>query len=143
MAYYYSFDGKEGVCLECKRDVEYIEKMIEKEQDFYQCMESFAPPSLTDRDYEIRNDNLWSAYAEQWKQAKKALTSSEKKEKELREALMGMINGKNTKGAGVCVTKIARKGTVDYSMIPQLKGVDLENYRKDSTEFWRIIEEKK
>lgn len=33
--FYYSFDGENGVIIEVKRDDEYIEKMIEKEKEFW------------------------------------------------------------------------------------------------------------
>jgi len=31
-----------------------------------------------------------------------------------------------------------RKGTVDYTKIPEIQGVDLEKYRKKAVSFWRI-----
>lgn len=34
-AYYYSFDGQKGIILEVKRDEGFIEKMLEKETDFW------------------------------------------------------------------------------------------------------------
>ena len=43
-AYYYSFDGEKGIVLEVKRDQEFIEMMIEKEKDFWNCVQTFVPP---------------------------------------------------------------------------------------------------
>lgn len=43
-AYYYSFDGERGVIIEVKRDKEFIEKMIEKEKEFWHCLQTFTPP---------------------------------------------------------------------------------------------------
>lgn len=34
-AYYFSFDGTSGIIIEVKRDQEFIEKMIEKEREFW------------------------------------------------------------------------------------------------------------
>lgn len=43
-AYYYSFDGENGVTLEVERDEEYIESLIRKELDFWKCICTFTPP---------------------------------------------------------------------------------------------------
>lgn len=39
-SYYYSFDGLKGVILEVKRDQEFIEKMIEKETEFWNILQT-------------------------------------------------------------------------------------------------------
>lgn len=36
------------------------------------------------------------------------------------------------------LTKVERKGSVNYKDIPELKGVDLESYRKASSSFWKL-----
>lgn len=36
------------------------------------------------------------------------------------------------------LTKIERKGSIDYKKVPELKGVDLEQYRKNSSEYWSL-----
>lgn len=43
-SFYYSFDGKKGIILEVKRDQEFIEKMLEKELDFWNCLQTLTPP---------------------------------------------------------------------------------------------------
>lgn len=50
LAYYYSFDGEKGIIIEVKRDQEYIEKMIEKEMDFWQIIQAHNVSKT--RDYE-------------------------------------------------------------------------------------------
>lgn len=44
-AYYYSFDGERGVVIEVKRDQAFIDRMIEKEQEFWNCVQTFIPPN--------------------------------------------------------------------------------------------------
>jgi hypothetical protein len=41
-----------------------------------------------------------------------------------------MATARRTYGSGVEVLKSSRKGSVDYSAVPELRGVDLEPYRK-------------
>ena len=43
-SYYYSFDGESGVVIEVKRDQEFIDKMVEKEFEFWNCLMSLTPP---------------------------------------------------------------------------------------------------
>jgi hypothetical protein len=38
----------------------------------------------------------------------------------------------------VHTTKYIKKGNVDYAKIPELKGVNLDAYRKASKENWRV-----
>ena len=45
--YYYSFDGKLGVSLVVKRDQEFIERMLEKEFEFWNCLKALRPPKVT------------------------------------------------------------------------------------------------
>jgi putative phage-type endonuclease len=43
-AYFYSFDGTDGVIIEVKRDQEFIEKMLDEEKAFWHCLQTFTPP---------------------------------------------------------------------------------------------------
>lgn len=43
-AYYFSFDGEKGVTIEVPRDQEFIEIMLEKERNFWNCLQTFTPP---------------------------------------------------------------------------------------------------
>lgn len=43
-AFYYSFDGAVGVIIEVKREQDFIEEMIEKEKEFWTCLQTLTPP---------------------------------------------------------------------------------------------------
>lgn len=61
-----------------------------------------------------------------------ALIKKELAEKELeakRASLLALAGGKSAKGCGVQVIVSERKGNIDYKKIPELKGIDLEQYR--------------
>ena len=49
-----------------------------------------------------------------------------------------MTKGVNTLGCGIKVEKNSRKGNVDYTLIQELKNLDLDQYRKPSFDVWRI-----
>lgn len=43
-AFFFSFDGSKGKILEVKRDQSFIEEMIEKEFEFWNCLQTLTPP---------------------------------------------------------------------------------------------------
>ena len=76
--------------------------------------------------------------AERWAALNQQLKALEEEEKSSRRLLIEMADDGNATGHGVKVTKVVRKGGVDYKSIPELIGVDLESYRKKAIETWRL-----
>lgn len=140
--FYFSFDGQEGVMLEFYRDDKYIKKLVSIEKEFYSCMQDLTPPALTNRDFYQIDCPEWDQVALRWKQINSQLTALEQEEKKLREWFIQRCCNQSSSGGGVNVTRFVRKGSIDYAKIPQLKGVEVEKYRKKSVEVWKIIEAK-
>lgn len=136
--YYYSFDGTDGVTVIVDRDDDYIEKMIAEEFKFYMCLQEKKEPELSEGDYVERNDEIWHSCAEKWKFIVDKIKELEEEEEEVRKQLIFLSGETNTKGSGIALCQIERKGNVDYTKIPALKGLDLESYRKPSSSSWRI-----
>lgn len=136
--YYFSFDGERGVIVMVNRNQAYIDKMVAKEYEFYENIMSLDPPKLTERDYEERHDDLWRLVSADWIAVQNELEGLKAREEELRETLVGLSGKMNSRGAGIKVSRIVRKGSVDYKSIPELQGIDLNQYRKPTTECWRI-----
>jgi len=136
--YYYSYDGQNNACIEVPRDEEYIDKLIEEELIFYKCMLTCTPPELSECDYNIRTDTEWRGAANGWHESKQQLAEAVLYEKTMRESLIQLCQSRNSKGGGVKVQKIMRQGSVQYSEIAELKGIDLDKYRKLASESWRI-----
>lgn len=137
-AYYYSFDGLDGVTLKVPRDDDYIEKMVEEEKKFYECIVNKIAPEPSEGDYIQREDDLWQQCASKWKEIVSQIKELESQEEDLRKQLIFLSGQSNTKGGGISLCRVQRKGNVEYSKIPELKNVDLESYRKASSESWRI-----
>lgn len=135
LAYYYSFDGADGIIVEVERDEEYIAKMIDEEKKFYDLLINRTPPP---EDYIERKDDLWTKCANNWKLTVCQIKHLEQLEDELRKQLIFLSGESNAKGAGISLCQIERKGNIDYSKIPELRNVDLEKYRKPSSNSWRI-----
>lgn len=85
-----------------------------------------------------REDSDWVEIAARWAEIHNQISLLEKEEEILRERLIALSNDKNIMGGGVRLVCRERKGTVQYSEIPLLKGVDLDQYRKPPIKTWTL-----
>lgn len=100
--------------------------------------ELYAPMLASNKkEYIEREDDLFVFAATAYQNAIAEQKAAEEKVEEARKKLLEICT-ENTKGAGITVYKSERKGAVDYKKIPQLEGVDLEQYRKKSAQVWTI-----
>lgn len=125
--WYMTYRNGEGHLVEVERDQEFIDKMIEAEKDFYRRLKEFDPPPQKHR--KLETQEMLRA-VDRYTLAKDMLARAEKMEKEARDELLLLSGGDCIEGYGVKVTHYVQKGTVDYAAIPELKGVDLDKYRK-------------
>jgi len=140
---YWSYDGENGVHLVVHRDDAYIEKLIAKEREFWECVTTKTPPPLTDRDYQQKDGNERWAYAGRRLREIDEIVKGLTAEKDILKAqLIADAEGISSRGEGVLLTKSMPKGSVDYTSIPELIGVDLDRYRKPSREVWTLRIEK-
>ncbi len=134
MIYYFSYTHNSSKIIEVERSQSYINEMIDKEKEFWRRVEELDAPPMTDKDYERREDAEWITLEERWKFLQPYIEESE----QLREKLIACANGKNVKGNHLTLSRFMRKGNVDYKKVPELKGVDLEPYRKGASICWRV-----
>jgi len=86
----------------------------------------------------IERNGEWEAVAkEAFELAKKRKYYGEQ-EKKLLAILRTMSEQKNSAGGEFMFISITRQGSVNYTLIPQLKGLDLEVYRKDEVVSWKL-----
>ena len=137
-AYYFSYNERSSALVTVDRNDDYIVELMKEEMAFLKCLHTFTPPKLTDRDYIIREDVAWRDLANELLALQKQKEVLEDREAAIKAELQVMAQGKNTKGCGIALQKIVRKGNVDYSAIPELKGVDVEKYRKAASEIWQV-----
>jgi putative phage-type endonuclease len=136
--YYLSFDGKDGILLVVEKDEDYIKNLLTREAEFWDCVNEFRAPDLCDRDYIVRDDDIWLELAEEWNDLQEKLRCLQDREKELRSSFGVMADGRNCHGGGIKVTKVIRKGVIDYASIPGMNLIDVEKYRRKPTEFLKI-----
>jgi putative phage-type endonuclease len=137
-AFYFSFDGFDGVTVEVKRDDKYIEKMLVEEKKFYDCLINKTPPEIEEGEYTESEDPLWRYWADQLRSSEEIIKQATKDNEKAREELIFLSQGQNTRGYGVSLCQVKRKGNIDYSKIPELNDVNLELFRKPEITTWRI-----
>lgn len=60
------------------------------------------------------------------------------RKKEIMAELIALSKERNAVIHGRKLTKVDRKGSVQYAKIPELKGLDLDPYRGKSSEYWKL-----
>jgi len=136
--YYFSFDGKKGVVVDVQRDDRYIESLIAQEIEFWDCVQNFSPPKLSDKDYVKREDDLWKELSNAWLDTDIKIEDLNEKQRELRIALIRLSGDRNSLGNGVRLRHCVAKGRVDYKKVTELRGIDLEPYRGSPIESWTL-----
>lgn len=142
--FYFSYHNKEGVVVEVKRDRNFNTRMLEQEEEFWNCVTEFRPPSKTEKDipkqYCVRDDDLWVSTCQDLLKIRRQMKELENRDKELLQELKIMSKGSEVSGGGIVLCKRSRVGNVDYKKIPELQGVDIDAYRKPASEYWTIEE---
>jgi len=133
---YFSFDGQDGVIVKVPRNSVYITNLKYKQREFWNNMQNLIPPQMTERDYVQRNDDLWNQAASEWLAIRKLASDLEDREQELKAVLISMSQGRNSSGAGIKVSKVVKKGNIDYSKMPS--DIDMEQFRKPNISYWRL-----
>ncbi len=139
-AFYYSFDGEDGIMLEVFPDKDFQARFMPKAREFWKCVALNEAPVLQDSDYKDMSDEpLWKSYAEQYKKIAEQIKGLEEVKESYRKELLKLCGDQNCLGEGLRVMKTTMRGRVDYEAIPELQGVDVEKYRKNGTCLWKIM----
>ncbi len=112
---------------------------IRQEWDAFQpFLDQERPPPLSDADTVVRQDEAWAQAAQEYVQAKAAAQASDEALERAKDALVALARYPREQGTGVAVTRFWKGGSVDYKRVPQLAGVDLEQYRGKGREEVRV-----
>ncbi len=129
-AHYWSFHGSDGILVEIRPDPEYAKRLVETEAAFWQLVTENRWPESAKEELDLSADQNWRHAALRYREARVRLENAASEEHQLRAVLKRMATARRTWGCGVEVLKSSRKGAVDYSAVPELRGVNLEPYRK-------------
>jgi len=133
--HYFSFHKGEGIVVEVKKDLAYVELLYEAEQKFWSCVQNLEEPDLVDLDFRVMGKK-WEEKAHRLWEIEDAIRRDTKLAKELKDELKTAAEGFNSRSGCYKLTYSSRKGTIDYSIVPELEGKDLECYRKQSSKTW-------
>lgn len=86
----------------------------------------------------ITQSNEWVTLAQQVYDYQAMIKDLEKKHKLAMDRLKILSHGKTSHGGGFLLAKEIRRGSICYSDIPVLAGMDLEQYRKSDVEYWKL-----
>jgi putative phage-type endonuclease len=136
-------DGEhDPIIIEVLPDREHQELIRAEWLRFWKHVEDFSPPEPTENDIVHRNDKAWVDATVAWRLAKVAAEKATKALDESKTALASLTDGHASQGHGVRVQQVFRKGSVDYSKVPEIADVDLEQYRKKGSSFFDVREVK-
>lgn len=122
-----------------KRDDDWLKENLPKLDAFYQryLSEIDNPDHLAPKRVEIESATM-AKILEEYDELQDAIDQATARRKEILQQIIDAAKEKDALVCGRKLTKVERKGAVDYGKIPELKAVDLEKYRKKPTTFWQI-----
>jgi putative phage-type endonuclease len=125
----YIFDGVDGILLAVVPEPDSWPRIHQAWDAFMKCVTEEHAPALTDRDTRIRDDAGWLSAAATYLEFRTAQDELGAKLDEAKSRLVGLVSHAREEGGGLSVTRMWRRGNVDYKCVPQLSGVDLDAYR--------------
>ena len=78
----------------------------------------------------VRDDAEWLQAASTYRELRAAYDELGKAMEEAKANLVGLTSHAKEQGGGVSVTRLWKRGNIDYKRVPELRGVDLEPYRR-------------
>lgn len=126
--------------IEILPDSKYMTEIAALSTQFMQDVRDGKAPEASDKDFFAPTDDRFKQLLELKLQADNASDQF--------EALKALLTNeykeyRRIRANGLIVTRVISKGNVDYKSIPQLKGVDLDRYRKGFKESVRVAIDKK
>jgi putative phage-type endonuclease len=144
-AHYWSYYEKKGVLVVFKRDLEREAILKKASIDFWaDFVLTDTPPPLSDRDYRDVTEKESSIFVSALRQYRHYKAEADRIAlvleglKEAAEAQAKLLGHTRLRADGITFVQCSRKGNVDYAKIPELRGVDLEKYRKKPSVYWQV-----
>lgn len=121
------------------KDQQWLDDNMPELRQFYAfyLSELDNPEHLEPLRKEINTDEV-KRLLDEYDQLSDAVANAQDRQKEVKEAIIAAAKDKNALMWGRKVTKVERKGNVQYAKVKELKGVDLEPYRGKPSVSWRI-----
>ena len=93
---------------------------------------------MAERKFKAAPDAQWNATASRLYKAQEEKRDIEAYIQVMKADLVKLSKKKNTCGDEYYFQQQEMIGSIQYGLIPELNNVDLNQYRKDKTSFWKI-----
>jgi putative phage-type endonuclease len=134
-AHYVSYDGRDIAVVVVKEDKDYQARILAACQLFWGLVETKTPPPGAP--VFLESDTL-ETLAERYKHLDRIANQTDDEMKLIRQKLDELVAEDKAKFYGLSLTRTERIGAVDYAKIPELHGVDLNQYRKSPSKVLTI-----
>lgn len=137
--YYISFDGKDKQCVPFQLDAGMAAELISELEDFKLMIDEKREPENSVAEAVKIEDENWLELARNYASIDRQIKLLEARRSGMRAALCDMA-GDHAKitGSGITISRLERRGQIDYSQIPQLSGVNLDLFRRASTQSFYV-----
>jgi putative phage-type endonuclease len=133
------FDGADGILFPIAPNPPSWSQICAAWDNFMQNVREEQLLPLTDRDVRRRDDPEWLSAAAAYLEAKRAADILTTALDEAKARLVGLAGHAKEEGGGLSVTRLWKRGAIDYKRVPELAGVDLEQYRGAAREEVRVV----
>jgi putative phage-type endonuclease len=138
-AHYVSYDGTDIAVVKVEADLNEQRRILDACRDFWACVLTNTPPKGAPV---ILESETLSVLAENYKRLTKIAEHTEGELKLIRQKLDELVEEDKAEFHGLVLSRTERVGSVQYDKIPELQGVDLNQYRKRPSKVLTIKEKK-
>lgn len=126
--------------IRLERNEEKIQRLLSALIHFWYCVQSGTPPEPTDQEYVQVSYPEAEMHALEYTQLTHEIERLEARRELVKEMMLAQCKHPKTWIGHLKLNKITRVGQIDYKSIPEIQYLDLEQYRRPSSEFWKISE---
>jgi putative phage-type endonuclease len=120
-------------------DIRRIEYDADLMKQIIEAWENFPNVEPAPPREEEREDEEWISLARELKSTKEKIDALKKEEKEIRDKLITLADGKTAKGAGVTVYPIKPRVSIDYKRLIKHKQIEIDDdYKKVGEISWGV-----
>jgi putative phage-type endonuclease len=132
------FDGANGILLEVAPDVRSWPRIHAAWDEFANFVASKTAPPLSKGDVRERSDTEWTSAAAHFMEVKLFADQAQSALTKAKDRLVSLASHTSETGGGVTVTRYWKQGAIEYKKIPDLRSIDLEQYRSAAREETRV-----
>lgn len=137
--YFFSFDGRHGIIIPVKADLQIQSKIMENAILFKHRLDNLEPP---DKKVETREDDITTDLIREYEFEKEKSDIQEARLKDAKQRLIDHANGKSfqckdTKVQWISPTQFTDWNKINAEVLKDLK-VDMSQYKKEKAGFWSI-----